>query len=97
VRPCLGSWAGRSTCASSSRGSRRCARRRRRGAQVTAEIREHPIVKLASELFDAAIVDVTPLRREEAATADDALVAQAVEPTAPPRTVTADMTEGDED
>jgi len=66
-------------------------------AQVTAEIREHPIVKLASELFDAAIVDVTPLRREEAATADDALVAQAVEPTAPPRTVTADMTEGDED
>ncbi|MBL9147449.1 MAG: hypothetical protein JNM94_02015 [Phycisphaerae bacterium] len=66
-------------------------------AQVTAEIREHPIVKLASELFDAAIVDVSPLRREEAATTDDALAAQAPDAVALPRTTTTELPEGDED
>ncbi len=35
-----------------------------RGA-IPNEVREHPVVKLAADLFDAAIVDVQPLRRGE--------------------------------
>ncbi len=35
---------------------------------IPPEIREHPVVKLASELFDAVVVDWAPLRRGEAPT-----------------------------
>ena len=41
---------------------------------VSPEIRDHPIVKLAADLFDAAIVDVTPLQRGDATPHDDAAV-----------------------
>ncbi|MDZ4830965.1 MAG: hypothetical protein SGJ09_12295 [Phycisphaerae bacterium] len=37
---------------------------------IPPEVRDHPIVKLAADLFDAGIVDVTPLRREEKAAGD---------------------------
>lgn len=39
---------------------------------IPPEVRDHPIVKLAADLFDAGIVDVTPLRREEPAASDSA-------------------------
>ncbi|MFO0828867.1 MAG: hypothetical protein U0572_12060 [Phycisphaerales bacterium] len=34
---------------------------------IPPEVREHPVVKLAADLFDASVVDVTPLRRDESA------------------------------
>ncbi len=36
---------------------------------IPAEVREHPIVKLASDLFDAVVVDWSPIRRDEVAPA----------------------------
>jgi DNA polymerase III subunit gamma/tau len=39
---------------------------------IPPEIREHPVVKLASELFDAVVVDWVPLRRGEATAAGEA-------------------------
>jgi DNA polymerase-3 subunit gamma/tau len=48
---------------------------------IPPEIREHPVVKLASELFDAVVVDWAPLRRDEAVAAADA-TGEAAEETA---------------